>query len=49
MYIAGACCVAGGLLAAVGIENPARRVPEPPDRPHCAHCALEATPLAADA
>jgi EmrB/QacA subfamily drug resistance transporter len=49
MYIAAACCVAGGLLAAIGIENPARRPPRASDRIPCSHCALEATPLAADA
>jgi EmrB/QacA subfamily drug resistance transporter len=48
VLISGALCVAGGLLAAVTVTNPARR-----DRlvgaavPHqCLHCGLDAPPLA---
>jgi hypothetical protein len=47
VLIAGAWCIAGGVLAALGIRNPPRG-PEPPaarrgDMP--SYCALEATPL----
>ena len=48
VLIAALACAAGGVLAAVTIRNPARRAParrEP--ELHC--CALEATPLRADA
>lgn len=45
--IAGALCVAGGILAAVGIRNP--RTVSPPrrarSRPAEVHCALDAPPL----
>jgi MFS family permease len=47
VVIAGTWCVAGGILAAVGIRNPAR--PSSATAPHAAqqftHCALDATPL----
>ena len=46
VLIAGAWCVVGGVVAAIGIRNPARSAPlahEP-----CSHCALDATPLAAN-
>ena len=46
--IAGGWCVAGGVLAAVGIRNPETRrggtpAPEPPDRDYH-HCGLDAPP-----
>ena len=42
MWIAAGVCIAGGLLAAVTIRNPPRRIdaPEP-----CSHCPLDAPPL----
>jgi EmrB/QacA subfamily drug resistance transporter len=45
VLIAGAWCAAGGLIAAVGIRNPA---PEPaaPAPTECFHCALDAAPMA---
>jgi EmrB/QacA subfamily drug resistance transporter len=47
VFISGALCAAGGLLAAVTITNP-RRVPpvpgEPPPR-DCLYCGLDAPPL----
>jgi EmrB/QacA subfamily drug resistance transporter len=50
VLIASGMCVAGGLLAAIGIRNPSRprskteREPSP-----CFHCALDAAPLAVGA
>jgi hypothetical protein len=47
VIIAGTWCVAGGILAAVGIRNPARP-PEatlPGATDESTHCALDATPL----
>ena len=53
VYIAAFCCVAGGLLSALGIRNPTRAPagsPREVERGECpSYCALEATPLAADA
>lgn len=52
VLLAAAACAAGGLLAAVLIRNPAGAEPgapaEPPVRHHL-HCAVDATPLRADA
>jgi EmrB/QacA subfamily drug resistance transporter len=47
VLIAGAWCVVGGALAAVGIRNPPRRVEHQAAAQHdvLTHCALEATPL----
>ncbi len=46
VVIAGAWCVAGGLLAAAGIRNPGRAARTPPAAAgQLTHCALEATPL----
>jgi EmrB/QacA subfamily drug resistance transporter len=41
VVIAAACCAVGGLVAAVTIENPARKPPAVQD----SHCALDAPPL----
>jgi EmrB/QacA subfamily drug resistance transporter len=47
VLIAGAWCVAGGILAAVGIRNPPRpATPSPTTGEPRRHCGLEATPLA---
>jgi len=55
MLIGATWCVAGGLASAAGIRNPSRPIPSGPDRGLPAevegggfHCALEASPLAAD-
>jgi EmrB/QacA subfamily drug resistance transporter len=42
MWISGAVCVSGGLLAALTITNPVRPAAEPDP---CFHCALDAPPL----
>ena len=50
VFIGGALCASGGLLAVLTIRNPARRdvapspPPAPPGRP-TSHCALDAPPL----
>jgi EmrB/QacA subfamily drug resistance transporter len=47
VFISGALCAAGGLLAAVTITNP-RQVPSPAGEPasrECLHCGLDAPPL----
>jgi EmrB/QacA subfamily drug resistance transporter len=44
IVIAAAFCAAGGLLALVTIQNPARHPHSAPD-PSCSHCALDAPPL----
>lgn len=41
--VAAACCLAGGMIAAAGIRNPA---PAEVPSEECLHCALDATPLA---
>ncbi len=48
LYVAAVWCAAGGLLAAVGIRNPAPVPggPPPPAQPY--HCALDATPAGAE-
>jgi EmrB/QacA subfamily drug resistance transporter len=46
VLIAAALCVAGGLLAAVTISDPARQAAVPaPEPAECLHCGLEAPPL----
>ncbi len=47
VLIAGSWCVAGGIVAAVGIRNPPRggSAADPTALPVSRHCALEATPL----
>jgi EmrB/QacA subfamily drug resistance transporter len=51
--IAGATCAGAGVIAAIGIRNPARvpaAAPGAPEEPApCLHCALDATPLTTDA
>jgi EmrB/QacA subfamily drug resistance transporter len=54
VLIAGALCVAAGVLSAIGIRNPPRvRPPSEGGRPvevrQCFHCALDAAPLAVGA
>ncbi len=50
VLIAAGVCVAGGILAAVTIRNPARRPgPQAARRPAVLHCALDATPQRATA
>jgi EmrB/QacA subfamily drug resistance transporter len=55
VLIAGALCVVGGVVAALGISNarrvapPAHKADDAPERSACLHCALDGTPLAADA
>jgi len=44
VLIAGAWCLVGGFVSAMGIRNPARLAPSAPEP--CSHCALDATPLA---
>jgi hypothetical protein len=45
VYIAGATCAAGGLLAVLTIRNPARR-PAPGTEPECPHfCGVAGPPL----
>ncbi len=50
--VAGLCCLVGGLVAAAGIRNPARRVAateevgEAVPRTELVHCALDGPPLA---
>ena len=47
VVVAGTWCVAGGILAAVGIRNPARQpgTTTPAATDQLTHCALDATPL----
>jgi EmrB/QacA subfamily drug resistance transporter len=45
ILIAAAFCAAGGLLAAVTIQNPPRRQPQTPAPALDSHCGLEAPPL----
>ena len=47
VFIAGALCVAGGVLAAIGIQNPARSPGgiTPGTTDQLTYCALDATPL----
>ena len=47
VLIAGSWCIAGGVLAAVGIRNPARGLEPSEAGPSdvLTYCALEATPL----
>ena len=47
VLIAGSWCIAGGVLAAVGIRNPARGAEQDEAKPLeiLSHCALDATPL----
>jgi hypothetical protein len=44
VLLSGACCVAAGVLAAVGLREPAVRPSEAP-RASCFHCALDAAPI----
>jgi EmrB/QacA subfamily drug resistance transporter len=44
VVVAGALCVVGGILAGIGIRNPARPSPAS-DADRLTHCALDATPL----
>jgi hypothetical protein len=52
VFIAGALCLVGGALAAIGIRNPGRystAAEGDTRRSECLHCALDASPLATDA
>ena len=56
VLIAALTCVAGGVIAAVGIRNPTPETAPPkeampgvPARVECLHCALDAAPLATEA
>jgi hypothetical protein len=46
VVIAAGACVAGGVLAALAIRNPAPAPAAPADR-ECLHCALDAPPVRA--
>jgi EmrB/QacA subfamily drug resistance transporter len=54
VFIAAILCVAGGVLAAIGIRNPGPRPspaeapPTPAEPEECFHCALDAAPLTVD-
>ncbi len=54
VLIAAVLCVAGGVVAAIGIRNPGRRPPEVDTTPvsteprDCFHCALDSAPMAVD-
>jgi MFS family permease len=54
VLIAAVLCVAGGVLAAVGIRNPPRastpdgHTPGPAEQVECYHCALDAAPIAVE-
>ena len=49
VLIAAVMCAAGGVIAAIGIRNPAPGPVPEPERVECLHCALDATPVATDA
>lgn len=49
VFIAGAWCGVGGLVAALGIRNPAPVAPPPVPTPACLHCALDGAPLTSHA
>jgi hypothetical protein len=54
VFMAAILCVAGGVLAAIGITNPSRRPSEADTPPtttqpdECFHCALDGAPLTID-